>query len=38
VTAYAQDDYRVKSRAAGCDLHIAKPFDPLQLLAVVRDI
>lgn len=38
VTAYAQDDYRVKSRAAGCDLHIAKPYDPLQLLAVVRDI
>jgi two-component system CheB/CheR fusion protein len=38
VTAYAQDDARIKSRAAGCDLHIAKPYDPLQLLAAVRDI
>ena len=38
VTAYAQDDHRVKSRAAGCDLHIAKPYDPLQLLAAVREV
>ncbi len=38
VTAYVQDEYRVRSRAAGCDLHIAKPYDPLKLLAAVREV
>lgn len=38
VTAYAHDEHRVRSRAAGCDLHIAKPYDPRQLLAAVREI
>jgi DNA-binding response OmpR family regulator len=38
VTAYAQDEHRVRARAAGCDLHIVKPYDPRKLLAVVREI
>ena len=38
VTAYAHDEHRVRSRAAGCDLHIAKPYDPRQLLAAVREV
>jgi DNA-binding response OmpR family regulator len=38
VTAYVQDEYRIRSRAAGCDLHIGKPYDPRQLLAAVREV
>ncbi len=38
VTAYAHDEHRVRSRAAGCDLHITKPYDPQHLLAVVRSL
>lgn len=38
VTAYAHDEHRVRSRAAGCDLHIAKPYDPQHLLAAVRSL
>jgi CheY-like chemotaxis protein len=38
VTAYARDEHRAKARAAGCDLHIIKPYDPQRLLAVVREL
>jgi CheY-like chemotaxis protein len=36
VTAYNTDADRARSRAAGCDLHIAKPYDPVRLLDIVR--
>jgi CheY-like chemotaxis protein len=36
VTAYNTDEDRARSRAAGCDLHIAKPYDPVRLLDIVR--
>ncbi len=38
VTAYAHDEHRVRSRAAGCDLHVTKPYDPQRLLAIVRSV
>jgi DNA-binding response OmpR family regulator len=28
VTGYAQEEYRQRSRDAGCDLHLVKPLDP----------
>jgi CheY-like chemotaxis protein len=31
ITAYDQDEYRDRSQAAGCDLHLIKPVDPRQL-------
>lgn len=37
VTAYSDEEHRAKARAAGCDLHIAKPYDPVRLLSIVRD-
>lgn len=36
VTSYALSGDEEKARAAGCDAYIAKPFDALQLLAMVR--
>lgn len=36
VTSYALSGDEEKARAAGCDLYIAKPFNPRQLLAAVR--
>lgn len=36
VTSYALSGDEDKARAAGCDAYIAKPFDAMQLLAVVR--
>lgn len=36
VTAYAHDEHRVRSRAAGCEMHIVKPYDPAHLLDVVN--
>ncbi|HEY9530727.1 MAG TPA: response regulator [Burkholderiales bacterium] len=36
VTAYASDDHRVRSRAAGCEMHIVKPYDPRFLLEVIN--
>jgi CheY-like chemotaxis protein len=36
VTAYNTEEDRVRSRAAGCDLHVAKPYDPVRLLDIVR--
>jgi CheY-like chemotaxis protein len=36
VTAYAGEEHRVRSKAAGCEMHIIKPYDPRYLLAVVN--
>mgnify|MGYP000878043184 CR=1 FL=1 len=37
VTSYALSGDEAKTRAAGCDAYIAKPFSPRQLLAKVRE-
>ncbi|HYM02231.1 MAG TPA: response regulator [Stellaceae bacterium] len=37
VTSYALSGDEEKTRAAGCDGYIAKPFSPRQLLAKVRE-
>jgi two-component system cell cycle response regulator DivK len=37
VTSYALSGDEAKTRAAGCDGYIAKPFSPRQLLAMVRE-
>jgi two-component system, cell cycle response regulator DivK len=37
VTSYALAGDEAKTRAAGCDGYIAKPFSPRQLLAKVRE-
>jgi two-component system cell cycle response regulator DivK len=37
VTSYALSGDEEKTRAAGCDGYIAKPFSPRQLLATVRE-
>jgi len=31
ITAYAKEEYRDRSLAAGCDLHLVKPVDPREL-------
>lgn len=36
-TGWGQDDDRKKALAAGFDLHLTKPFDPLQLLALIAE-
>ncbi len=36
VTSYALSGDEAKTRAAGCDGYVAKPFSPRQLLAIVR--
>ncbi|MDP2820513.1 MAG: PAS domain-containing protein [Polaromonas sp.] len=36
-TGWGQDDDRQKALAAGFDLHLTKPFDPLQLSAVISE-
>jgi two-component system cell cycle response regulator DivK len=36
VTSYALSGDEAKTRAAGCDGYIAKPFSPRELLALVR--
>jgi hypothetical protein len=38
LTAYARDEDRGRALAAGYQLHIAKPFDPHDLLAAVSDL
>jgi CheY-like chemotaxis protein len=35
VSGYFKDEDRIRSRAAGCDVHLAKPADPKHLLALV---
>jgi two-component system, cell cycle response regulator DivK len=37
VTSYALGGDEAKTRAAGCDGYVAKPFSPRQLLAKVRE-
>ena len=37
VTSYALSGDEAKTRAAGCDGYVAKPFSPRQLLAKVRE-
>jgi two-component system, cell cycle response regulator DivK len=37
VTSYALSGDEAKTRAAGCDGYIAKPFSPRQLLAKIRE-
>ena len=36
VTSYSLSGDEEKARAAGCDAYLAKPFDAMKLLAVVR--
>jgi len=38
LTAYARDEDRGRALAAGYQLHIAKPFNPSELLAAVSDL
>ena len=38
VTSYALSGDEEKTRAAGCDAYIAKPFSPRHLLATVRSL
>ncbi len=38
VTSYALSGDEEKTRAAGCDGYIAKPYSPRQMLAMVREI
>ena len=38
VTSYALSGDEAKTRAAGCDGYIAKPFSPRELLAKVREL
>jgi len=38
VTSYALSGDEEKTRAAGCDAYIAKPFSPRQLLGKVREL
>lgn len=37
VTSYALAGDEAKTKAAGCDAYVAKPFSPRQLLAKVRE-
>ncbi len=38
VTSYALSGDEAKTRAAGCDGYIAKPYSPRQMLAKVREV
>jgi CheY-like chemotaxis protein len=38
VTAYSHDEYRARSQAAGCLLHVVKPVEPACLLALVNAV
>jgi two-component system cell cycle response regulator DivK len=38
VTSYALSGDEAKSRAAGCDAYVSKPFSPRHLLAKVREL
>ena len=37
VTSYALSGDEVKALEAGCDAYISKPFDPVELLAKIRE-
>ena len=36
LTAYGQDEHRVRARAAGCELHLVKPISPHALFDVLE--
>jgi len=36
ITGYGMDEDRVRSRKAGIDLHLVKPVDPRQLMALLK--
>src|SRR3954467_15101329 len=36
VTAYAHDEHQVRSRAAGCELHLVKPVSPHAIFEVLE--
>jgi CheY-like chemotaxis protein len=36
ITAYAQDEYRVRSKAVGCEQHLLKPVQPSALASVLE--
>jgi CheY-like chemotaxis protein len=38
LTARDRDEDRQEGEAAGCDAYLTKPFSPLQLIDVIRDI
>ena len=38
VTSYALSGDEAKTRAAGCDAYVAKPFSPRQLLGKIREL
>ena len=38
VTSYALSGDETKTRAAGCDSYVAKPFSPRQLLAKINEL
>jgi len=38
LTAFARDEDRLKTRAAGFKRHLAKPLDPLELISIVREV
>ena len=38
VTSYALSGDEAKTRAAGCDAYVAKPFSPRQLLAKINEL
>ncbi|MBB6555168.1 response regulator transcription factor [Nonomuraea rubra] len=38
ITARAQDDDKVRGRGIGVDAYLTKPFDPAELIQVVRDL
>jgi len=37
VTGYGRDEDRRRSKAAGFDLHLTKPVDPVQLKALLQE-
>ena len=37
VTSYALSGDDLKAREAGCDLYLSKPFDPIELLAKIKE-
>ncbi|MEV4562847.1 response regulator [Nonomuraea sp. NPDC049419] len=38
ITARAQDDDKARGRGIGVDAYLTKPFDPAELIEVVRDL
>jgi CheY-like chemotaxis protein len=38
ITAYAQHEHRARARAAGCDLHLAKPVSPQALFDILESL